>query len=282
MTDTELRWQCPDCGKVRASRFCPQCGEEPLRPGDLTLRDLAVKFGQSLSSVDGKAVKTFKSLLLDPGQLTVVHLRGQRRPFIGPLKVFLVANALFFAAQSATRTNILSSTLHSHLTLQDWKPLANSMVAAHLKANQLTLAQYAPAFDTAVVIYAKSLIILMALGLAPILAIVFRRSHRPIGAHVVFALHLYAFVLLLFCFSLGITELSLLGGGAGLEVPWMDTALSLFNLAACLAYLYLAIGKAYGIGGAKRAIAALFLSACVAVIVIGYRFLMFVVTLAWT
>ncbi len=282
MANVELSWECPDCGQVRRTRFCSRCGEEPLRPGDLTLRDLAVKLGQSISSMDGKAVKTFKSLLIDPGQLTVAHLKGQRRSYIGPLRVFLIANALFFAAQSATRTNILSSTLQSHLVQQDWKSIARPMVEAHLKANQLTLAQYAPAFDTAVVLYAKSLIILMALGVAPILAIVFWRSHRPIGAHIVFALHLYAFVLLLFCFSLGIIELNLLRGGAGLAAPWVDTTLSLFNLSACIAYLYFAIHRAYGTHGAKRASTALFLSICVAAIVVGYRFLMFVITLSLT
>lgn len=196
--------------------------------------------------------------------------------------MFLIANALFFTAQSATHNNILSSTLQSHLVQQDWKSVAGPMVAAHLKANQLTLAQFAPVFDTAVVLYAKSLIILMAVGLAPILAIVFWRSHRPIGAHIVFALHLYAFVLLLFCLSLGISELDLLGGGAGLASPNVDTVLSLFNLVACFAYLYFAIGKAYGTQGPWRSMAALFLSICVAAIVIGYRFLMFIVTLWFT
>ena len=282
MADKELSWTCPDCGEVRRTQFCPQCGEEPLRPGDLTLRDLALKLGQSLSSMDGKAVKTFRSLLLDPGGLTVAHLRGQRRPYIGPLKVFLIANALFFAAQSAIRTNVLSSTLQSHLFQQDWKSLAQSLVAAHLKANRLTLSEYAPAFDTAVVLYAKSLVILMVLALAPVLALIFWRSRRPFGAHIVFALHLYAFVLLLFCVSLGITELDLLSGGTGLASPRLDTALSLFNLAACFAYLHLAVGRAYDARGAGRVMAAAFLSVCVAAIVIGYRFLMFVVTLAWT
>ena len=282
MTVNELRWECPDCGQVRRTPFCSRCGEQPLRSDDLTLRDLSVKLGQSLSSMDGKAVKTFKLLLTAPGQLTVAHCKGQRRPYIGPLKVFLIANALFFATQSAIRTNVLSSTLQSHLTLQDWKSIAGPMVAAHLEANNLTLAQYAPVFDTAVVLYAKSLIILMALALAPILAVVFWRRHRPIGAHIVFALHLYAFVLLLFCLSLGITEIDLLSGGAGLDSPRLDTVLSVFNFAACIAYLYSAIGRTYGSRGAWRAVWALFLSACVGVIVIGYRFLMLVVTLAWT
>jgi len=133
-----------------------------------------------------------------------------------------------------------------------------------------------------VVLYAKSLIVLMVLALAPVLAMIFWRSHRPVGAHIVFGLHVYAFVLLLFCLSLGIGEVSLLTGGGGIASPGVDTALTLFNLAACLAYLYLAIGSAYGVSGVPRALAALLLAACIGVIVVGYRFLMFVVTLWFT
>jgi hypothetical protein len=279
---TQTNWQCPNCGEARATPFCPRCGEQPLGPHDLTLRDLVVKLGQSISSVDGKALATFKALLLHPGQLTVAHLKGQRRSYLGPLKVFLIANALFFAVQSATHTNILSSPLQSHLYQQDWQELARSMVAAHLREEQLTLAQFAPAFDTAVVLYAKSLIILMCLVLAPALALMFWRNRMPIGAHIVFALHLYAFVLLLFCFSLGIAEIDLLMGGAGLASPALDTSLSLLNLLASMTYLYLAIGKAYQASGARRAVAAIMLAATVGAIVIGYRFLMFLITLAWT
>lgn len=253
-----------------------------MLPGDLTMRDVAFKLGASISSVDGKALKTFKMLLADPGGLTVAHINGQRRAYVSPLKVFLIANALFFAVQSATRTAILSSTLDSHLTQQDWKSVAGTMVAAHLQANHITLEQFRPAFDTAVEIYAKSLIILMAVVLAPVLALVFKRSHRPIGAHVVFALHLYAFVLLLFCFSLGLTELDILAGGTGLASPRFDTAVSIFNMVVCLGYLYLAVGKGYGITGFPRTLVTIFLALCVSAIVIGYRFLMFVVTLYWT
>jgi len=35
------KWTCPSCGRTRATAFCPSCGEEPLRPRDLTVRDMS-------------------------------------------------------------------------------------------------------------------------------------------------------------------------------------------------------------------------------------------------
>lgn len=282
MAGEVARWRCPNCEAVRESKFCKICGEQPLGPHDLTFRDLLTKFGQSVSSIDGKAVRTFRSLILKPGALTVAHIRGQRRTYIGPLKVFLIANAIFFAAQSATRTNIFSSSLQSHFTQQDWKEFARAVVARHIRAEGISLADYTPIFDTAVVFYAKTLIILMALCFTPLVALAFIGKHRPFGAHVVFSLHVYAFVLLLFCVSLGITEVSLLAGGPGLSSPALDMGLSILNLSAAVGYLYLAIGPAYGAEGVSRIAKALGLAIAIGATVIGYRFLIFLITIAAT
>ena len=143
------------------------------------------------------------------------------------------------------------------------------MVARHLADGHLTLAAYAPVFDRAVVLDAKALIFVMALVFAPLLPLAFYRPHRPFGVHIVFALHLYVFVLTLFSLSLLIAEGVYLAGGGGLESPRVDAALSVFNLVACVIYLYLAIGPVYGEQGLMRAIKAAMLS--IAVAAIGHR-----------
>src|SRR4029077_18437819 len=97
---------------------------------------------------------------------------------------------------------------------------------------------YAPIFDRAVVLYAKSLIILMVLPFAVLLPVVFHRSRQPVGVHVVFALHFYAFLLLLFCACLAIVAVDMLSGGVGLNAASMDNLLSLINVAACTTYLF--------------------------------------------
>jgi hypothetical protein len=103
------KWTCPSCGRRRATAFCPSWGEEKLRPRDLKVDDLAARIFAALSSLDGKLMRSFRALLMAPGALTSYYVAGQRRAYIGPLQLFLIANALFFAVQSWTQLAIFSS-----------------------------------------------------------------------------------------------------------------------------------------------------------------------------
>ncbi len=79
--------------------------------------------------------------------LTVAYVRGQRIPYTGPFQSFLIANIFFFALQSLTNTNIVSSQLDSHLYNQDWSVLARRLVSHRLEEMQTTVDFYAPIFN---------------------------------------------------------------------------------------------------------------------------------------
>jgi hypothetical protein len=275
-------WTCPTCRNAVDTPFCPQCGERPIKPIDLTLRGLGVRLVHALTSIDGRMLKTFWRLLRHPGTLTVSYMNGARKPYVSPFALFIVANALFFAIQSMTSTNIFVSPLDSHLNHQDWSELAQSLLAQRLAATHSTLERYAPVFDRAVVLNAKSLVILMVLPFAVLLPLMFFRRRQPFMAHVVFSLHLYAFLLLLFSVALLAAGVHMLFGGAGLKSARVDNVLTVINLVACVAYLYLATGPVYGATGAMRCLKALVLAVAVGVIVLGYRFALFLITLYGT
>jgi len=217
-----------------------------------------------------------------PGALTVAYVQGQRRPYIAPFQLFLVTNVLLFATQSLTSTSVFSSTLESHLHHQDWSPIAQALVSHHLLTRKTTLDLYTPIFNQAVVLNAKSLIILMVVPLALLLPILFYRSRQPFVAHVVFALHVSAFLLLLFSVLLAVAAVDVLFGGTGLNSARTDHLLSAVNLGACATYLYIAIGKVYAASGAARIVKVAALTLAVASIVLGYRFALLLITLHTT
>jgi hypothetical protein len=263
-------------------RFCPQCGEERLRADDLSLRQMLRQFAKDTSSVDGKLMRSWRSLLTRPGQLTADHIKGQRRRFLTPLALFFIANAAFVAVQALTGTNVLSTPLESHLHSQDWSDLVRRMVEARLAHRHLTLEAYAPVFDRSILFNAKVLIILMALSFAAVPAIAFRNREHPTGAHIVFALHLYAFVLALLSLSVILAWLDLAVGGGGLQSRPVDKSLTLFNLAVCGSYLYLAIGRVYRSSGWNRCLSTALFTAALALLFVGYRFAIFLITFATT
>ncbi|HEV7588815.1 MAG TPA: DUF3667 domain-containing protein [Longimicrobium sp.] len=274
-----LAWTCPTCRAPLSTRYCPQCGESPPNPRDLTVRGLVRQIGASFTNIDGRLIRSFRCLLTSPGALTVAYVEGRRKPYIGPFQLFLIANVVFFATQSLTHGNVLSSTLHSHLHDQDWRALAQTLVARRLQATGSTLSVYSPVFDQANVLNAKSLIGLMMLPFALLLPLVFYRSRRPFVVHVVFSVHLYTFFLLLFCSGLVLAQVDVWLGGPGLRSPHVDDVLTVAILVGSAAYLYVAAGRVYAARGVVRGVQAIGLALATGCIVLGYRFALFLLTL---
>jgi hypothetical protein len=262
--------------------FCPGCGERPIVAADLSLKGIAAQLMKAVGGVDGRLLRTLRGLLRHPGSLTVAYVEGRRKPLVGPLQLFLLANVAFFAVQSLTHMRVFSSSLASHLHQQDWSALAQHLVAERLAATRTTLEAYAPLFDRAVVLHAKSLVIAMVPPFAIALPVLFFRSRRPFSVHLAFALHFYAFVLLLFCLCLAAATGAVLLGSGGLESAPLDNALTAFILVVSALYLYAASATVYGTRGIAGATRAIVLAIWVGVIVVAYRFAMLVVTLHTT
>jgi hypothetical protein len=190
--------------------------------------------------------------------------------------LFLMANVLFFAAESLLSSSVFATPLAMHLERQPWSPLAPTWVAARLEALHTTLAEFTPAFDQALALHARSWIIVMALSFAPVPVLLFRRRRLAVAAHAVFALHLYAFLLLLLCAGTGVEALL---GGPSAMASWVDPVVSSTLLAACAAYLYAAVGRVYDSRGVRRALEVVVLTVGVAALLLGYRFALFALTL---
>ncbi len=279
---TESAWTCPTCRAAVVTRYCPNCGERPLEQHELTLRGLATQIFNALTSVDGRLLRTFVQLMRRPGDLTVAYLDGQRKPYIGPVPLYLMANVLFFAAESLFGAHVFSTSLDYHLSNQPWSPLAQTLVARHLESAGTTLAAYTPVFDQALSLHARSLIILMALLFAVFPWLVFRRRRKPFVAHAVFSLHLYSFLLLLLCVADAIPALDARLREGGIWGRVLDNAMAAGLLLACAVYMYVASRKVYGAQSVARAAQVALLTVGVGAVVFGYRFGLFVLTLYTT
>ena len=281
MTET-WSWTCPTCNTAVSTPYCPGCGERPLRERELTLRGIFHQLVQAFTKIDGRLILSFRCLVGRPGFLTVAYLQGQRKPYVGPLPLFLIANALFFATESLTGGTVFTTPIDSHLHTQPWSRIAGLLVSHRLEELQTTLAAYAPIFDRAIARNARSLIVFMALSFVAALSIAFYRNRSPLGAHALFSLHVYAFLLLLFCVATVLPPLEQWFGGAGFGSYWLDPTISIALLLTCGIYLNVATGKVYGATGVSRILKAVALTTVVAGIVLGYRFVLLVITLYTT
>lgn len=278
MTET-VPWTCPTCNAGVATPFCPACGEHPLQTRELTLRGLVAHVFEAFTNIDSKLLRSFRTLVRHPGQLTVAYLQGRRKPFLAPVPLFLIANVVFFAVESLAGGMVFTTPLESHLHTQPWSGFAPQLVQDRLAALHTTMEVYAPAFDQAVALKARSLIIFMALFFALVPMLVFLRRRRPLVAHAVFSLHFYSFLLLPLCVATVVQAADVWVGGFGFTYDGLDHFLSISLLVASAAYLYFAIGAVYGSRGIARIAATLVLTVFVGAIVLGYRFALLLITL---
>jgi hypothetical protein len=268
---------CPTCGRDASSRYCPACGERQLRPGDLTLGHLLGQAIETITNTDGRVFGSVRDLLIRPGKLTSAYIEGRRKPYIAPLPLFLVTNVAFFAVQSVAGWRVFSTPLYLHLSDQLYSGLARTMVADRLAAMQTTLERYAPAFDQAAALNAKSLIVLMVPPFALVVWLLLGRRGRPIMTHVVFALHFFGFVLLLYCIGFPIAKLA-----SGLSDSVLDRTMLVIHLVSYAVYLWVAVGTVYGARGISRGLTSVTLTAAAIAGLLAYRFEIFLITLYTT
>ena len=275
-------WTCATCGVSVSTLHCPGCGEKAVEAKDLTFMGLMGQVLQTVTSVDRRLLRSLRTLVVRPGAITCAYVDGPRKPYIGPFQLFLIVNVVFFAVQSFSGWPVFSTSLHSHMYGQDWSEFARTLVAHKLQAEHATLAAYAPVFDHAVDVYAKSLVILLVLPFTMVFIPLFAGSHRPFVTHLVFALHLLSFLLLCSCALLLATTLVSALGGSDMRAPFVDWGLFAMLIGGIATYLYVATGLVYGAEGLSRALKVALLAVVIAAAVPGYRFLIFLVTLYFT
>ena len=234
---------------------------------------------KSVTNLDARLIRTVACLIRHPGELTVRYLVGPRKPYIGPIALFLLANVAFVAMETLTGSNVFATPLAQHLRNQPWSEWVHPIIARRIAAMGTTLAAYAPVFDKAVADHAKSLVALMVPPFALVAALVYRRSRRPFVAHVAFALHFHAFMLLLLSVALLVPAIDIWFGGPGLSSRLLDNSLAVVHLALCAIYLYIASAPVYGAIGAMRWLQALVLTFGAMLTFLGYRFALLWITL---
>jgi Protein of unknown function (DUF3667) len=176
---------CSNCSSPLTNRFCPQCGEPAVHPGDMKLRHLTHEVLHEFTHVDGKIWKTLRALLFQPGLLTAEYWAGRRGKWIRPMRLYLVISALqlLLAANSAgplglkvyvTGDKYFVGTRPEAVKLSNLAPIDAEM--SHKVQSTYLWIRY------------------LSLGLFAAGSLALYRKRQPFyGAHIILGLHYYAF-----------------------------------------------------------------------------------------
>lgn len=202
---------CLNCGADVQRRYCPECGQRSRHP-DPTLREFVQELAAEVLNWDGKLFTTFTTLFTKPGRLTQEYLAGRRVSFISPLRLYLTCSVLYFfvaavvpdhqpepkqggsvqtqlgplslqASDSAALARYLDSTSRSgDPTKRAWGSHFRNALG---RSGELTAAMKEA--------LPKMMFVLVPF-FAALVALVFRQRRMRYPQHLVFALHVHAFL----------------------------------------------------------------------------------------
>lgn len=92
---------CSNCAAPMGGSYCSTCGQRAI---DLTASTWHVvrEALEDVTDFDGRVLHTARALV-SPGRLTTEFLRGRRMPYLGPLKLFLLAGTVLTSTWIFTR-----------------------------------------------------------------------------------------------------------------------------------------------------------------------------------
>ena len=228
---------CPNCGNQHTGQFCNVCGQRNV-DRHLPLGSLITEVAEETLGLDSRVRHTLLPFFFKPGEVTRDYLSGRRARYTSPLKMYLVAAAIFFFA----------FTLHPHQRVVQIDPKDRAALAddpakdsrfEHLMKDQARKLDKMDKDEGTKQLAAnmasmlpKALIVLL-----PIFALLLKLfwHKRFYAEHMVFALHYHAFALVLLALP------GFIPGKPG------DDATGAAIL-ICLIYLFMALRRVYGGG----------------------------------
>ena len=213
MTDVETPEACPSCGRRLAGEsYCSSCGEEVLDPRKLTLSYfLTNTVLHEILNVDGKIWRTLKFLLFRPGFLALEYAAGRRRPYVGPVRVLLVAIVVYvLATQSGIgftlevgpiKLNVAPAPISPERSIEasmqsvDRFGILEGMFTERFGPIASATDETRTRFNRALNGFATPLSFTTVLLVALSLYACFHRRRPLLVEHAVFSMHYYSFVL---------------------------------------------------------------------------------------
>jgi hypothetical protein len=237
--------RCLDCDTSLVGHFCHECGARRAEERPLTVARFGREAVHEVSSVDSVTVRTLRSLLARPGEMTVHYVAGRARQYLSPLRLYVLLFGLMMAFSNATG---ISGRVEAHARAQLSATQRSELDRLARKAHRgPRVPAGAPARDIPAEITGKIfhysfnpwLRLLDPLVIGGVLMVLFRGRRRSYAEHAVFALHLLAFNAALTVVTMSLHD----------AVDWrkpLDSLVTALHWAALGAYFFAAARVVHG------------------------------------
>jgi len=223
--------------------YCAACGEKQPDPHDLSVGHFARELADELFHLDSKLFRTLRDLMLRPGELTASYFEGRKRRYVAPLRLLLALFALTFLAYSTYKQVAIYSVegvtaLDTSGNLQ--KLFEREAAKRNMPVSELVTRVEQRWQKTMSLLNLASVVIV-----AVLLKLLYIRHRRYFAEHLVFSTHYLCFMYLL---SLLLWPVYL---AFGIRQNLANAVLTVLTFGVSCVYIYLALRRVYGQGGAK-------------------------------
>jgi Protein of unknown function (DUF3667) len=249
---TEQKWICVTCGQEASGNFCAHCGEKQLHDHDFSLGHVLAEAAEAFFHIDSKIFLTLKTLVARPGYLTTEFFLGRRKPYMSPLQTFFVCNLLFFLLQPLTGLEILAPSLRvfDNDNSMTRRLIDRRLEQKHLsRSNEQEFNEFSASFYHNAHLQAKSLILVLALMMAMVIALLNLQRRRYLSEHIIFCLHAYAWWLLWLLAILIVMAVLFVSsrlGGHQIGIRYIDAIATPLEFGGLGVYLFFAARGFYG------------------------------------
>ncbi|GAB3919706.1 DUF3667 domain-containing protein [Mucilaginibacter myungsuensis] len=186
---------CQTCGSTRNEKYCPACGEKTFEPHQLSLKEFVEELFEGFSHFDTKFIRTIKTLIFKPGQLSLEFCAGKRVNHMKPIQLFLVVNLIFFIA---ALHNLYSLELYNYINFKPFITFNTKQIINDVLAKEhTTLAEYTAVFNEKMKSSSKAFIFAFIPVYGVFFALFFFWKKKYFVEHLVFATHFMSFVLVM-------------------------------------------------------------------------------------
>jgi hypothetical protein len=243
---------CPNCGQAAIGAYCSHCGEKRRDRAEWRLSNIASEMFAEFTNLEhSKLWQTFRLLLFKPGQLTRDYWNGRRKRYLGPVKLYFI----FFAL------SLVLYSVHRPTAVYDIRTLAAAdsaggiprILEALAEQRGMPVEQVAQELNSRWQSYISLSQVVYPLFVALALMLLLRRRRLYFAEHLIFALHILAFLYL--SFAIFWPAFLLFGIQASMnQYTPAYLAISAASIIWMAVYLLLALRRAYGEGWVAAAI----------------------------
>ena len=234
---------CTNCGHATVDVYCAKCGEKQPDHHDLTVGHFAHEVFHELFHLDSKLFRTLRDLVMRPGELTAAYFEGRKKRYIAPLRMFLTLFALVFLAYSTYKPVAIYS-LDGLMSVDPKQNLQKLFERASAKRN-IPVAELETRVEHRWQKTMSLVSMLNIVAIAVLLKLLYVRHRRYLAEHLVFATHYMCFT---YVISLCLWPVYL---AIGIRQSTIQMVLMLVMFGIASFYIYLALRRVYGQGGAK-------------------------------